>query len=56
MLTLVPCTHYWLAVHYGPVVTAICKHPGCRKTGRFRPDEWEGLKRGGSALDKPVRI
>lgn len=56
MLTLVPCDHYWLAVHYGPLVTAICKHKGCRERGRFTPERWEEMKRDGFALDKPVRV
>lgn len=55
-LSLVPCSHYWLAVHYGPVVTAICKFPGCRRTQRFTPEGWLELKGLGQALDKPTRV
>jgi hypothetical protein len=56
MLTLVECQHYWLAVHYGEEVTAICKFYGCRKTRRFSRDEWQAIKGLGRALDKPVRL
>lgn len=56
MLTLVPCAHYWLAVHYGQSITAICKFPGCKKTQRFSPEVWMEMKAGGTALDKPIRV
>lgn len=54
MLTLVPCSHFWLAVFYGPVTIAICKR--CKKKGVFTPEEWTALKQDGTALDKPQRV
>lgn len=56
ILTLVPCDHYWLAVHYGAGVTAICKYRGCQKRGYFSQDVWNQMKAEGYALDKPTRV
>lgn len=58
-LTLVPCDHFWIEVHTNPltkIVTAICKHKGCRKTMRFSMENWTLLAEGGRCLNKPVRV
>ena len=52
-LQLLPCSHYYLATHYGLVVTAICKK--CKKTDTHTPEEWNEWKACGQALDKPAR-
>lgn len=52
---LVPCNHFWLAVHYGGnKVIGICKR--CKKRGEFGLVEWEELKAAHAALDKPTRV
>lgn len=53
-LQLLPCYHYWLAVHYGVDVTAICKK--CKKTDTHTQEEWAEWSANGQALNKPTRV
>ncbi len=56
MLSLVPCTHYYLAVEYrAACVVALCKHRHCRKRFDISHEQWAALKAEDRALDKPVR-
>ncbi len=56
MLSLVPCTHYYLAVEYrAACVVAMCKHRHCRKRFDISHEQWTALKAEDRALDKPVR-
>lgn len=56
-LRLLPCYHFWLAVHYATVsqtVTATCKK--CRKTETFTMQDFEEWGAQGQAMHKPVRV
>lgn len=53
-LRLLPCFHFWLAVHYGSQITAICKK--CNRTDTFTPEDFEEWGAQGQALHKPVRV
>jgi hypothetical protein len=59
-LQVLPCLHYWLAVHCdigagkSEQITAICKH--CRRTQRFTNEEFEELGRDSQAKHAPERV
>ena len=54
-VTLLPCFHTYLAVHYTPErVVAVCKR--CKHVATHTTEEWAEWKGEGRGLDKPVRV